>query len=84
MLFFGVADLVERWCYSKQGIHNLANYDKNFPKPHGVINRGRNKFWHIDQIKLYEQAHPEVISQEAKQRKIEWYQRAWSKGMFDS
>ena len=61
MQFLGAADIVKRWCYSKQGVHNLIRDTETFPKPYGAINNGRNKFWLLDDILEYEQKHPEVI-----------------------
>jgi hypothetical protein len=78
MQFLGAADLVKRWCYSKQGVHNLIMDKTTFPQPYGAINNGRNKFWLLADIVAYEQQHPEVIDPEKKEQKIRFY--AWLAG----
>jgi hypothetical protein len=76
--FLGAADLVKRWCYSKQGVHNLIRDKETFPKPYGAINNGRNKFWNLADIIAYENNHPEVINEQKKEQKIRYY--AWLAG----
>ncbi len=77
MDYVGLADLVERWVYSRQGVHGLAR-SRGFPAPAFTINKGRTKVWRLADIEAYEKTHPEVFSEEAKQRKIRWYARAIS------
>ena len=70
--YLGVADIISRWCYSKQGVHNLiGSFD--FPRPSGSINNNRNPYWHIGDVIAYEQSHPEVVSEALKQTKIRAY-----------
>lgn len=64
-----IGDLEERWCYSRQGIHQLSK-SRDFPVPCAVINRGRQKVWHLEDIEKFEQRHPEVLSEEAKIFKV--------------
>ena len=77
--FLGIADLQDRWCYTRQGLHKITHSAK-FPEPAATINRGRVRMWHVADIEAFEQAHPEVRDPEAKRRKIIGYARAISKG----
>jgi hypothetical protein len=77
MEYVGLADLVERWVYTRQGVHGLVR-SKGFPAPVFEINKGRTKVWRLVDIEAYEKTHPEVLSEESKQRKIRWYARAIS------
>lgn len=79
MQLLGVADLVARWVYTKQGIHRLIRTD-DFPKPCAQVNQGRIRVWHLQDIEAYESAHQEVRSQSHKRRKIVGYYLATCKG----
>jgi hypothetical protein len=70
--FAGIADLVVRWNYTRQGVHKLAHLP-DFPEPHAIINRGRTKIWLLSDLEQFEANHPEVTSETAKQSKIVGY-----------
>ncbi len=69
MKFVGIADLVVRWNYTRQGVHKLVRLP-DFPQPHATINRGRTKIWLLSDLEQFEADHPEVTSETAKQSKI--------------
>lgn len=72
MMFLGMADLIDRWIYSRQGVHQLTR-SAGFPAPAFVINRGRTKGWAEADIVAFEASHPEVLSEGHKQRKMAGY-----------
>ncbi len=72
MNFVGIADLVVRWNYTRQGVHKLARLP-DFPEPHATINRGRVKIWLLSDLEKFEADHPEVTNETAKQSKIVGY-----------
>jgi hypothetical protein len=67
-----IGDLEDRWCYTRQGVHQFAK-SRHFPPPCATINRGRQKVWHLADIELFERQHPEVLDEAAKQFKIRGY-----------
>lgn len=67
-----IGDLEDRWCYTRQGIHQFAK-SRHFPPPCATINRGRQKVWHLADIEAFERQHPEVLDEAAKQFKIRGY-----------
>ena len=71
-MYLGVADLIARWVYTRGGVHALMRR-KGFPKPCFAINRGRNKVFLQSEIEAYEQGHPELFDNEAKERKQKGY-----------
>lgn len=75
----GIADLSERWNYSRQGVHRLTKLD-DFPPPIAVINCGRTKVWQLNDLAQFEENHPELHSEEAKRQKGIGYYRARLKG----
>jgi hypothetical protein len=62
-----IADLVKRWIYTRQGVHKLTR-SAGFPEPEIVA--GRTKLWYAADIAVYEAAHPEVTSEDAKHNKV--------------
>jgi hypothetical protein len=71
-VYLGLADLVARWVYTRQGVHRLVK-SKGFPPPAFTINQGRNPAWALADIEAFEQAHPEVLDEEIKRRKVTGY-----------
>jgi hypothetical protein len=67
--FFGAADIIHRWVYTRQGVHLLMQR-ADFPDPAFVINGGRTKVWNVADIYNYERAHPEVCDAELKANKV--------------
>lgn len=65
----GIADLVDRWVYTRQGLHKLIT-SGGFPPPIAAINRGRTKIWKLADIAHYERLHPEVLSEGLKRDKV--------------
>ena len=73
----GIGDLARpggRWIYSRQGVHLLTR-TRDFPEPVAAINQGRTLVWYLDEIVLYERAHPELY-----QRRTEAAQEARVEG----
>jgi hypothetical protein len=77
--FCGIADLVHRWGYTRQGVHLLVR-SNDFPAPAFVINNGRTKVWAVAEIAAYEATHPELTNEWAKRRKVLGFFKAVSKG----
>ena len=67
--YLGTRDLAERWGYSVRGIRILAANETDFPKPAFAVNQGRIRVWEIRAILLWEKAHPETRSRQAKKYK---------------
>lgn len=67
--YLGTRDLAERWGYTVRGIRILVANETDFPKPAFAVNRGRIRVWEIGAILLWEKAHPETRSGEAKKYK---------------
>jgi predicted DNA-binding transcriptional regulator AlpA len=63
--YLGLADLSDRWNYTKSGIHKLIKND-NFPKPFAIINRGKVKIFHEDSISEYEKDKPWLFDVDQK------------------
>lgn len=74
-MYCGIADIVERWVYTRQGIHKLIK-TPDFPSPAFTINKGRTKVWLLADIEAYEIAHPEVADEQVKAGKQAGYVRA--------
>ena len=70
MDYLGFQDLVERWpVYTARGLRKLVR-SRNFPAPAFTLNRGHDLVWHEHDIVRFERTHPEMHSEDAKQRKI--------------
>lgn len=67
-----IGDLEDRWCYTRQGIHQFAK-SRHFPQPCATINRGRQKVWYLADIEAFERDHPEVLDEETKRYKVRGY-----------
>ena len=78
-MFCGIADIVSRWIYTRQGVRRLTQ-SKNFPAPAFTINKGRTKVWKLSDIEAFEKEHPELLDEGAKERKQKGYARAILKG----
>jgi hypothetical protein len=75
----GVADLAERWSYTRQGVHKLAARP-DFPAPLGAVNGGRIRVWSTFDIEAFERDRPELGDPAAKERKRIGYHLARLKG----
>ena len=75
----GIADLVVRWGYSRQGVHKLSKLP-DFPPPFAVINQGRTKVWRLSDFETFEAQHGELYSEEAKKRKMVGFYLAAQRG----
>lgn len=70
MNYLGFQDLVCRWpVYTVRGLRKLV-HRHNFPVPAFTLNQGHDLVWREDDIASYERTHPEMHSEDAKQRKI--------------
>jgi hypothetical protein len=67
-----LSDLARRWVYTRRGIEKLIGRG-GFPAPAITDGAGRLKLWHLSDIASYEDAHPELTSEEAKRRKVRSY-----------
>lgn len=71
--FVGIADLEERWGYTRQGVHKLAART-DFPAPFAVVNQGRTRVWRLADIRAYERDRPELGDEAAKlQKQVGFY-----------
>ena len=70
--FVGVADLSERWGYTRQGVHVLMKRP-DFPPAAFVINQGRTKVWRVADVAEWERDKPELHSEDAKRHKVKGY-----------
>lgn len=70
MDYLGFQDLVCRWpVYTARGLRKLVHRD-NFPVPAFTLNQGHDLVWCEGDIARFERTHPEMNSEDAKQRKI--------------
>ena len=79
MRFLGFHDLIRRWVYTPRGARKVVA-GRDFPSAAFTINAGRTKVWYLPDIETYEQAHPELTSEEAKRRKRAGYAAAIARG----
>jgi len=68
MILLGIKDLVKRWNYKRQGIHQKQKQDSNFPEPIAKINEGRIQVFLLKDIIKYENKHKELTDLNYKQR----------------
>lgn len=68
MKLLSIADLCERWVYSKAGIHKLIKTDQ-FPKPCAIVSKGKVRIFKEEDIKVYERNKPWLFNQEIKLRR---------------
>lgn len=78
LALLGVADLVTRWGYTRQGVHQLA-VRPGFPAPAATVNGGRIRVWLVTDIEAFEQGRPELGDTTAKCRKQTGYYLARTK-----
>ena len=78
LALLGVADLVARWGYTRQGVHQLAARP-GFPAPAATVNSGRVRVWLVTDIEAFEQGRPELGDEVAKRRKQRGYYQAQEK-----
>jgi hypothetical protein len=68
--YLGFQDLVRRWpVYTTRGLRKLVRR-ANFPVPAFTLNLGHDLVWRDEDILRFERTHPEMHSEDAKQRKI--------------
>lgn len=72
MNLLSIADLCERWVYTKAGIHKLTSKEK-FPKPIAIVSKGRVKIFREEDIKVYERNKPWLFDEELKMRRQNWF-----------
>jgi hypothetical protein len=65
MEILALADLVDRWTYTRAGIHKLSKRD-DFPAPVAVVNRGRTKIFLVSDIAAYERDKPWLLDDNQK------------------
>ena len=63
-----IADLCDRWLYSKAGIHKLVKTEK-FPKPFAIVSRGKVRIFKEEDIEVYEKDKPWLFNQDMKRRR---------------
>jgi hypothetical protein len=70
MEILALADLVDRWTYTRVGIHKLSKRD-DFPKPVAVavVNRGRTKIFLVSDIAAYERDKPWLLDENQKSQR---------------
>ena len=68
MKLLSIADLSDRWVYSKAGIHKLVKTE-NFPKPLAIVSRGKVRVFKEEDIEAYESGKPWLFDQEIKRRR---------------
>jgi hypothetical protein len=73
MAYVTLADLVRRWVYTRRGLQKLIRRGGGFPAPVITDGTGRLKLWHTADIAAFEDAHPELTSEEEKRRKVRSY-----------
>ena len=65
MILLGKADLLDRWIYTRQGVHKTLSW-LGFPDPYVLADRGRLIGWQLSDIEDFEHQHPELVDTEAK------------------
>lgn len=73
--YLGFRDLLARWVYTRQGIYKVLRYP-DFPAVVFTINQGRTKVWAAGEIAAFEKRHPELLSIERRDWKMQGYHRA--------
>ena len=72
MKLLSIADLCERWVYTKAGIHKLTNTEK-FPNPIAIVSKGKVKIFKEEDIETYEKNKPWLFDEELKMRRQNWF-----------
>ena len=70
--YLGFRDLVARWVYSRQGLYLVMQW-RDFPAPAFTIDGGKTRVWRVAEIESFEQQHPELLTEYARDRKIKGY-----------
>lgn len=78
-----MADLVERWTYSRMGVHKATRWD-GFPEPAFTINQGRVKVWRLADIEAFEKHYPELTCKLSKSQKQWWYAKHMQSGSYEA
>jgi hypothetical protein len=68
MKLLSIADLSDRWHYTKAGIHLLIQRP-DFPKPFATVNRGRIKIFTENDIEAYELDKPWLFDENQKRQR---------------
>src|SRR5262249_2011456 len=65
-----LAEILQRWVYTREGIRKLRLRDPEFPEP--VVKRPRNRGngWRLLDIESYEKRRPELLSEQEKHHKV--------------
>lgn len=67
--YLGLADLQERWIYTRQGVHKITR-SRGFPEPAFTLNRGRVRVWSRFDVEEFERDHPELFNADEKDWKV--------------
>ncbi|MEO9969789.1 MAG: hypothetical protein ABJG15_08190 [Hyphomonadaceae bacterium] len=59
MRLLGKKDLLDRWVYTRQGVHNVTK-GHDFPAPYLSVNKGQLLAWRESDIEVHESDHPEL------------------------
>lgn len=78
-IYLRLGDLARRWGYSKQGVQKLAKRE-DFPAPCFTLNHGKIRIWAVREVEAFERERPELLSEDAKLRKVAGFLRAINKG----
>ena len=70
--YLGFRDLLARWVYTRQGLYKVIRY-RDFPVVAFEINGGKTKVWRRADIETFEQGHPELLSEAARDFKVKGY-----------
>jgi len=81
--YIGMGDLVERWTYSRMGVHKATKWE-GFPAPAFTINQGRVKVWRLAEIEAFEKLHPELTDEHAKSQKEWWFGNHMRTGRYEA
>lgn len=68
MEILALADIQERWNYTKSGIHKLLKRE-DFPKPIAKVCKGRIKIYLKEDIEKYEKGKEWLFDDEQKKRR---------------
>lgn len=67
MILLGKVDLLERWTYTRQGVHKVLT-KKDFPEPWVSADFGRTVAWRICDIEKYEKANSGLLDPVLKRK----------------
>lgn len=72
MSYVNFSDILRRTIYTKRGLLKMAARD-DFPAPAFTVGGGKIRIWHLADIVRFEEAHPELTSENEKHRKVVGY-----------